>query len=180
MELIFHLVTILISAVFSDSSSATALKPEIKAKLVKEFHMEKVLVSESCELDSKKGSSQALLIQVPAHHTSRLQAVIIHDGKVIKVPHALSYSKGSTPDFLADFWNKQKGFVGKFSIRCVVPGKDEEITTKANGEFQNGFKADERKHVCFQASNTYNDWACYAVKETGKDPELSFVQMNAD
>jgi len=69
----------------------------------------------------------------------------------------------------------------QLQVRCAVPGHDPDISVEANGAFiAHRGERDTAKHLCFSASTVYNSWVCYWTSPGAAEPELSFVQLNAD
>jgi hypothetical protein len=170
-------------------AEASDLKPPTAETLIeKHYPGSKSLVLTKCEMGSEKIESIGYLIQNKSINgsTHPLVPVIAYKYKqqwsLSEIPKRLESSKGFSPDFLSDFWStKTGGFKENFKIQCVAPDKDKNISISANGEFSKNFRGGKNgNHICFQADDTYNSWACFNFNPDTKKIESSFSQMNAD
>lgn len=170
------------------SFAATKPLPADLQKVISEKHVSmSVVASGSCDLGPSKIKSYGFILQAKTltnKDKSLAPVVAFLQGKqwkLAEVTRSIDYSSGGDPDFLHDFWEEKKGLKLPYSIKCVNPKKDSEISPKANGEFLGTFKspsAARGKQVCFQASDVYNSWSCFGFD--GGRIKPSFAQMNAD
>lgn len=140
------------------------------------------LLSMECRIGAKKTRAFGTLL-----NSESIQAWIAYPmGKgwrLFQVPREISNSKGMDGNFLSEWKTSEGKLKGVYEIRCTSPYADKDIQIQANGEFVGEFAqgvAPEVRHLCFQASQTYNNWACYTMSAVTERPELSFVQLNAD
>lgn len=179
----------LLIAALSLSASA-ASETDLTKAIQEKFPNAKIISKADCDLGRKKVKTTAAVIQKRSAETNPLEAVIVEDVKgklnVVVLEKKISNSNGMDSNFLNEFWDASARSASTTAIRCVVPGKDKEISPKANGEFKPAFKSKLKsffglygKHVCFAASSVYNSWSCFNYAKAGAI-ESSFVQLNAD
>ncbi len=140
--------------------------------------------TEPCNATSSSFGIQQLgiILASNTHESAPLKAIIAvysaHEWSISEIAPRVQYALGKVENFLEDFNTKTLP-----EIRCATPDSDKDIGTKANGAFILKNKqalAKQAKHICFQASTTYNDWVCYWTPANSAGPKLSFVQFNAD
>lgn len=161
---------------------------DIKLLIQKQYPEATFLTQTECDIGSTKIKSIGLLIKQGAAHGNKhpLTPLVVYKVKdqweLFEIPKSLNYSKGSSADFLYDFWNpKTNSLVRKYNIRCTDPNDDNDISTNSSGEFTKNFLSKKSaKHICFEADTTYNSWACFSFNPDSKKIEASFSQMNAD
>jgi hypothetical protein len=90
-----------------------------------------------------------------------------------EMPVAVSFPRGADRNYLSDFGGSP---APDYQIRCADLNTDGEVHL-ASGDLIGKASADGN-HLCFQASDAYNNWVCYSVANA--EPVLSFVQMHAD
>jgi hypothetical protein len=182
---------------------ARAAENKIPASLATEiqrfFSGAKTITTKACALGSEKQESYGLLLELKAPvppagaQKHRLAAVIALQAKngwiLDRMNSSSNYEPDKGHDFLVDFSTREGTFDPKsvategYDLRCTNPHRDPDANIKSMGAFTAPF--DEKKHkgaqhLCFQASNVYNNWNCFSVLDKDRKPRASFTQARAD
>lgn len=157
--------------------SLAAYAQDINGLVQKKYPGAKVVEKKDCDLGAAKVKTTGLLIQLK----DSLKVAVVLKDSLQEIPATISYAKGSDGNYLSDYWMAPKGYSGSFTIKCIVPGKDADVTPEANGAFHDAFKGKTvGNHLCFSASTTYNNWACYNFGAKNNEVVPSYSQLNAD
>jgi len=178
----FVLIFLGSASIYAASKKTTVVKipEEIKKYLEANHPKAQILTATKCSIGVEKIESYGVLINANKPH-----AFIFFKAKMgwndVEIEDKASNSKGVSSLF-GDFFVEGK-FNGPYEIRCTSPQSDKEISLDANGEYVGVFNKNmpaDIKHLCFQASDTYNNWKCLTINPTKGGPDTSFVQLNAD
>jgi len=169
----------------ANPSAAFELPDDLSDVLKRSQPNSKVLTATQCDLGASKVESFGLVVHLGKSANPLGAAIASKRGEnweVSELPLEAEGRSGGARNFLGDFW-RNEGFSKVFKLLCTrIPNDKEYINFKSNGELIGQFKKVNNhriKHLCFAASDAYNNWVCFSSAPNESSPTISYVQLNA-
>jgi hypothetical protein len=170
---------------------AQAILPAEVNDLIKlRFPEGRAVAAGHCELGAAKTDSYGVVIATQKDGSLTIADLkpfvgikVRNDWRLIPIDPAIDVpGVGSMKTFLDEFVSGGK-LKGSIAIRCTNPNHDSELHERIGKYLLDPIRDKDllaQKHVCFQASNTYNSWSCYILVDKNHQLRNSFVQFPAD
>jgi hypothetical protein len=104
-------------------------------------------------------------------------ATLTETGWVLNdLPKEVKFKDEDMKSFTKDFIQNDK--FSDTEIKCVNPSLQPLISDQIGKYTNDSFK--KTNHLCFDASNLYNNWVCFNIEQGSKEVKQSFVQFEVE